>query len=279
MRKKIVFIFLIFIFSSFGQEFSHIKNFGIEYNFYELDTPRPIKIHVLKVDLSKNFVEIKVIPSGDPDGNGPAEAELTNPLKLIKKEKEVIAFINTNPWDSFPDSKGNINRKWYEGQYVDIKGLVVSDGKFYSEPETTYISVFINKEGKLEIKKSLNKDEVMEGVAGFNQIVKDGQIIIEQSEKLNPLTGIGVDKSGYIVYFVVVDGRQKGYSEGMSLFELADFMLKLGCWNVAQMDGGGSSIMGLIDNKRKIRIVNKPSDGRIRPLPVIMIVKRKGSKR
>lgn len=279
MRNKIIcFFILIFVFSVSGQEVSHLKDFGIEYKFFKLTEPRHIRIHLLRIDLNKRKVELKVIPASDPDGDGPVEARLTDPIKLFKKEKDCIAFINTNPWDSLPDRKGNKNRKWYEGQPVEIMGLVASGGKIYSEPEQVYISVFVDKDGKLNITKSVQKEEIIEGVAGFSQIVKDGEIVVKKSDKLNPLTGIGVDKSGYIVYFMVVDGRQKCFSEGMNLYELAEFMLKLGCWNVAQMDGGGSSIMGLIDNKGRIKIVNSPSDGKIRPLPVILTVKNKGLK-
>ena len=61
-------------------------------------------------------------------------------------------------------------------------------------------------------------------------------------------------------YFIVVDGRQPGYSIGMTSNELARFCRdRLGAtWGINQ-DGGGSSAMWL-DGE----IVNQPSDGRER---------------
>ena len=72
------------------------------------------------------------------------------------------------------------------------------------------------------------------------------------------------------VYFVVVDGRQPGYSIGMTSDELARFCRnRLGAeWGINQ-DGGGSSAMWL-DGE----IVNRPSDGRERLVAngLIMVV-------
>lgn len=54
---------------------------------------------------------------------------------------------------------------------------------------------------------------------------------------------------------VTVDGRQAGYSVGMSLNELAAFLLELGAADAVNLDGGGSTTM-FLDGK----VVNKPSD-------------------
>lgn len=233
----------------------------------------------MKIDFPKNLIEPGVVVAGDPDGNGPAEASLTNPLELAKNEN-VLAFVNTNPWDSFPDKTGKKNTKWYEGQPVDITGLAATGGKIISPAGDGCISVWTDKTGKFYISQFPDTNLMSEGVAGWYQIVKSGKIVPKQSEDLNPLTGIGIDTTGYIVWLVVADGRQKGFSEGMSHWELADFMVKLGCWDVALMDGGGSSIMGLIDEKGCMTVVNSPSDRilwikKIRPLPDILTIRKK----
>ena len=57
------------------------------------------------------------------------------------------------------------------------------------------------------------------------------------------------------VYIVVVDGRQTGLSVGMTLYELSDLMISLGCFNALNLDGGGSTSMVVRD-----KIVNSPSD-------------------
>ena len=58
---------------------------------------------------------------------------------------------------------------------------------------------------------------------------------------------------------VTVDGRQPGYSEGMTLTEFARLFLALGCTDAMNLDGGGSTTMVV-----RGKIVNSPSDGRER---------------
>ncbi len=278
LKSILIIIFLFFVIPCFSQQFSHLQKYGIEYSFYQLDNPRPVRIHVLKIDFSKNKLESSVIAGKDPDGDGPVEAILTDPFELAK-DKDIVAFINTNPWDSFPDEKGERNRKWYRGQHIDITGLAAINGRIISKPEGGTVSVWTDKTNRFYISRVPYEKILNNGVAGWYQIVDSGKIIPKQSEVLNPLTAIGIDKTGYIVWFVVADGRQKGFSEGMTHYELADFMVKLGCWNVALMDGGGSSIMALIDEKDCLKVVNSPSDRilwmkKIRPLPVILALKK-----
>lgn len=69
-----------------------------------------------------------------------------------------------------------------------------------------------------------------------------------------PRTAIGVKKDGTVILFVT-DGRSSN-SAGMTLDELARYMIKLGAWTALNFDGGGSSEM-VLNNK----ILNNPSDG------------------
>ena len=44
--------------------------------------------------------------------------------------------------------------------------------------------------------------------------------------------------TGKIIYIVAVDGRQT-LSKGVTLEELAEIMLEIGCYNALNLDGGG----------------------------------------
>ena len=72
-----------------------------------------------------------------------------------------------------------------------------------------------------------------------------------------PRTAIGHTADGKIV-IMVVDGRGAGGSQGVSLDELARLMKGLGCVNVLNLDGGGSSVFCATPDAT---ILNKPSDG------------------
>lgn len=58
----------------------------------------------------------------------------------------------------------------------------------------------------------------------------------------NPRTAIGYYEPGHYC-FVTVDGRQEGYSEGITLPDLAKLMEDLGCVTAYNLDGGQSSEM------------------------------------
>jgi exopolysaccharide biosynthesis protein len=69
----------------------------------------------------------------------------------------------------------------------------------------------------------------------------------------HPRTAVGVREDGTLL-FVTVDGRRPEESVGMSLPELTDLMIELGCVSAINLDGGGSTTM-VIEGK----VVNRPS--------------------
>ena len=254
-----------------------------EYQFRELTSPRPNRVHILRVNLAAGKAEAAVVVATDPDGDGPAEAALTDPLKLASGPG-VLAFVNSNPWDSFPDSAGHKNHEWYEGQAVDITGLAITQGCVRSPAQKNLVSVWADMLGHMHIGNAPTNPPPREGVAGWGQIVSNGAVIARLAKaptngKLNPVTGLGVDRTGETLWLVVVDGRQTGFSEGLTHYELACLLCDLGCWDGALMDGGGSSIMGLTGTDGRLRVVNSPSDRslglfhKIRPLPMILTIR------
>ncbi|MBQ7473779.1 MAG: phosphodiester glycosidase family protein [Oscillospiraceae bacterium] len=58
----------------------------------------------------------------------------------------------------------------------------------------------------------------------------------------NPRTAIGYYEPGHYC-FLVADGRQMGYSVGMTLQEMSGIFSDLGCMAAFNLDGGGSSMM------------------------------------
>jgi exopolysaccharide biosynthesis protein len=57
----------------------------------------------------------------------------------------------------------------------------------------------------------------------------------------------------------------------MSLKETAEVMLKYGCVQAMNLDGGGSSILAIRDPKsHKMQILNHPSDGRERSVANVL---------
>ena len=70
-------------------------------------------------------------------------------------------------------------------------------------------------------------------------------------------------------FLVVVDGRQAGLSVGMTLAELSDFLVKLGCQEAINLDGGGSTELIL-----EGQVLNSPCYGRERATATSLLVVR-----
>ncbi len=70
-------------------------------------------------------------------------------------------------------------------------------------------------------------------------------------------------------FLVEVDGRQKS-SAGMTLNELGQFLITLGCTDAMNLDGGGSATLWF---EGKVR--NNPCDGRERPIANSLVVVHK----
>jgi exopolysaccharide biosynthesis protein len=61
----------------------------------------------------------------------------------------------------------------------------------------------------------------------------------------------------------------------MTAHELAELMVRLGADRAINLDGGGSSIMLVADAEGDLEIVNRPSGGQPRPIPVLLGVRRR----
>lgn len=78
-------------------------------------------------------------------------------------------------------------------------------------------------------------------------VVENGEVSVEKGQEVsrakssNPRTAIGIVGENHYV-FVVSDGRTSD-SQGLSLYELAEFMQSLGVTTAYNLDGGGSSTL------------------------------------
>lgn len=100
---------------------------------------------------------------------------------------------------------------------------------------------------------------VFDAIGGGPALVTEGRIAVQDCEgylcRTHPRTGVGITADGQIL-LVVVDGRQPGYSTGMTMQEFARLFLDLGAVDAMNLDGGGSSTM-VVNGE----VVNRPSEG------------------
>jgi hypothetical protein len=101
-----------------------------------------------------------------------------------------------------------------------------------------------------------------EAVGGFPMLLHDGTPMLDRQTvrpefglNRHPRTAIGWTTDRSRLFFVVVDGRQPPYSDGMSLPELTWLFQRLGADHALNLDGGGSTALVI-----RQRLVNRPSD-------------------
>jgi len=239
--------------------------------------PESLAIHVLRVDLQCPTLEVIAMPADDPDGDGPAQAALTDPRELAAQFK-ALAAVNANAFGALPDADGKTDSRWRAGQAVKIEGVAVHAGALRSGPAkhaANNLCFWLDAARRPHFGPwPGDAQEVREAVnAWWGHLLDGGKVLPPPGGDRHPRTAVGVDATGRWLYLVVVDGRQPGYSVGMTTHELATLMAQLGCDRAINLDGGGSSIMLAADAAGALEIVNRPSGGSPRPIPILLGVR------
>ncbi len=162
-----------------------------------------------------------------------------------------------------------------------VNGILGINGDFYGARESGYVlrngvlyrdtavggreDLVIYQDGSMEIIQEgqiAAQDLLAQGaqqILSFGPaLVQEGQIAVTQDEEVgkamasNPRTAMGwIDDLHFVL--VVSDGRTSE-SEGLTLYQLAEFMQSLGVKTAYNLDGGGSSTMVFMGE-----LVNNPT--------------------
>jgi hypothetical protein len=113
---------------------------------------------------------------------------------------------------------------------------------------------------------------VKTALGGGPALVRDGKAVVTTDGRgRHPRAAIGWNKD--FIFMVEVDGRQRGLSVGMNFYELAAYMVKLGCDTALNLDGGGSATFWVMG-----QVMNSPSEGRPRPMANALVLVQKERK-
>lgn len=158
-------------------------------------------------------------------------------LNSLVEQVGGIAGINAN---GFSDPEGI-------GGGGTIIGWTVSEGEAWGYgPKEQFISAGFDIENRLIVGnlKDFEQYEIRDLSQWQPALIVDGVQKVTGSAGwgLQPRTAIAQTLEG-VVILAVIDGRQPGYSVGISVGELADILFEYGAYNAALCDGGASSIM------------------------------------
>lgn len=193
-----------------------------------------------------------------------------------------LVLSKCKPKQSWPETSGLVCRtaelrKASSNNAIPVDGFVISIG-----PEATAqmsdLELKYDSSGRYrsahrplirfylrdrETKRSIIPNDSTDVTNGIPRLINNGKIDITwEQEKASrafvfnrhPRTAVAKMKDGKFL-MITVDGRQPGVSVGMTLQELAEYLLSIGATDAMNLDGGGSTTM-VLDGK----VVNKPSD-------------------
>ena len=153
-------------------------------------------------------------------------------------------------------------------------GITVVDGEIKTFNRIDLSFIGFDKKGKLvggelKTREEVEKLNVMQGATFVPTLLENGKklkIPKNWANKREPRTLIGNFSNGDLL-FIVIDGRQKGYSNGVTLEEAQSKLLEFKVRDAYNLDGGGSSTFYY-----KGKVLNSPSDGRERALSSSFVI-------
>lgn len=223
-------------------------------------------INILEIDLSKHRIAFRYIP--DKNVRTSAIADTTKALAAING-----GFFNIQKGGSVT--------------YIKVDGMILGSdtASRWKKTETLSAALAISKGNKIFMQQALTNG-YYDAIDSLRNILITGPLLLSNGQKValpekifftkrHPRTCVALHSSGKLL-LVTVDGRT-AEADGMSLFELSDYLLSLGCTDAINFDGGGSTTLW-IRNKPYRGVVNMPSDNKRfdhegeRPVSNILIV-------
>jgi hypothetical protein len=154
------------------------------------------------------------------------------------------------------------------------KGIVIRNGDLYRDSVNADTCV-LYADGVMETYYKADFDldaavarDAYQAWSFGPKLLKDGKALDtfdSQIQGLNPRCAIGYYEPGHYC-FVVIDGRQPGYSKGATMQQLSKLFESLGCKDAYNLDGGQSAMMVFQGG-----IVNQPYNGGRKTSDIIYI--------
>ncbi|HEX3625983.1 MAG TPA: phosphodiester glycosidase family protein [Verrucomicrobiae bacterium] len=269
-----------FRFSVSGQTVIHDRFPGIICSS-EVETNQPQRLFIARIDLTNPRLRLRVSRGGPaPERSGEWETTLMKPTVIADREHFSLVvngdfFLAKNVQDAEGAKSG-----YRTGQWGRPEGPAMTDGQAWSGSSKPRPCLVVHKDRTISI-ESLTKPAAddWEVVGGGPILLRNGSLAARPAnptthdnyQPRHPRTAAGLDATGKTLILLVVDGRKPGIANGMTFNELATEMLRLGCRNAINLDGGGSSVMAVRDTGTgAMKILNEPTDGHERAVADVL---------
>lgn len=199
------------------------------------------KERVIIIEVSGSGYVGKMAIAKDPSRVSLAKSEMLGSygqeVETFAKKYNAVIAINGS---MFADAAGH-------GTGGIVKGCLVIDGKDYGDPKgDDWRFMGMKEDNKLVIttyKQSL-VSEFRWAIQCYPALIVNGESIVDGTFGLgiHPRAAVGQNERGDF-FFLVIDGRQVGYSLGTTVSECAYHMSKYGAYQAINIDGGSSAVM------------------------------------
>lgn len=233
---------------------------GVEYERLVLQRPRPVVAHVVRIELDEPGIDFVVTPP-EPTRAGDVRSQTTSAflerhgVQLAINASFFYPFRNEHPLDYEP----------HPGDPVHVVGATASRGARFGKPMQGQATLYLARDDRPSF--DVPRGEPWNAVSGLGYVVRDGEraLLVEDTFKLVPYprTLAGTDAAGRTLTLLVIDGKQPGYSEGVTLAEAAELLQRLGVATAIQLDGGGSATLARRDAAGVARVVSSPANFRV----------------
>ncbi len=209
-------------------------------------------VHRAEIDLTNPRLQFRTTP---PATTGELEFNAQTASDFARQFSLSLA-INAGYFEPFNSGTHGEPAYPQAGDPVNVMGQHISDGAVVSDDAIGIPRFRMRVDGAFCA--TWNAVRIVDGACppGTEQAVGAGPILMQDGStpafekfdarfaiKRAPRTVIAYNRDRSTLWFIVVDGRQKDYSEGINLPELADLLRGLGAWDALNLDGGGSSVM------------------------------------
>jgi hypothetical protein len=233
---------------------------GVRYERLVLQQPRRMVAHLVRIDLTEPGIDFLVTPA-QPTTEGDVLADTT---RGFAARHGVQLAINAHFFYPF-HANSPLDYQPRVGEPVHIVGKAASRGTVYGKDAPGTVTLYLSRNRRVSFEQPLG--EPWQALSGLGYVLRDGVPVAQPGQGAStrpyPRTAIAIDATGRTLLLLVVDGKQRGYSEGATLAEVADLLVKHGGHTGLQLDGGGSATLVRREASGRVRLINSLSNFRL----------------
>jgi hypothetical protein len=217
---------------------------GVEMCEGSTEVPRPLQVRAVRVSLREPTIDFLVTPRLG-DGSGAFGGRKTS--EFLTEFKCQVA-LNGSVFDVFAKKRGDPMR---------VEDLSLSRGDLYLS-SNRWDALLISTNHRAWIARApVDTTGAYNGFSGYYALLIKGRNNGGMKDR-HPRSAVGISRNGRYLILMTIDGRQRGYSEGTSTGETAEWIRRLGAYNALNLDGGGSTALVMEGADGSPVVLNRP---------------------